>query len=248
MNQTRSIFGDPGRIAPSVEKAWRDDFIVELRLLSAPGDRIGDALMTVETHVAESGESAQEAFGEAKAYAQEIAEATGAAGRGGTTGPATVVSTVLGLVGMLVTARAFGSWLDRGPVEVITGELVGLCVLLLLVSTLFFTRTLRVIVDHPVLALLLPALLTGAFVGLLLFLSEPLFAVSAVPLSAVGTLMLVVSTAVIWFDGREVVDQITAPAQTPVAVVRTRLVSALVMPLMTVLVLAFIGTLHALTA
>lgn len=69
----RGLVNDPGAMAPSVEKAWRDELITELRLLDVPGERIGDALMTVETHVRESGESAEEAFGEARAYARELA-------------------------------------------------------------------------------------------------------------------------------------------------------------------------------
>lgn len=65
-------FRDPGRIAPSGDKTWRDSFIIELRLLDVPGDRIGDELMTVETHVGESGESAPEAFGDPRAYARAL--------------------------------------------------------------------------------------------------------------------------------------------------------------------------------
>lgn len=248
MNRTPSNFADPGRIAPSVEKQWRDDFIVELRLLSVPGDRIGDALMTVESHVAESGEPAREAFGEGRAYAREIADATGTAGRGGPIGPATVIGIVLGLVGMLVTARAGSSWFDGEPVGVVAGELVGLGVLLLLTSTLFFTRTLRVIIDHHVLAMFIPALLTGVFVGLLLLLSEPLLTVPALPLALAGALALLAGTAVLWFDSPEPTDQITVPGQEPAAGVRSRLASALVMPLMTVFVLVFIWIVHTIAA
>ena len=70
---------DPGRLAPHLERAWREDFIVELRLRGVPGDVIGDALVTADTHVQESGESAGEAFGDARTYAKEIAENGGTA-------------------------------------------------------------------------------------------------------------------------------------------------------------------------
>lgn len=149
MSRPRSIFRDPGRIAPSVDKAWRDDFIVELRLLSVPGPRIGDELMTVETHAAESGESGRTTFGEAKGYAREIAEATGASGRGQGFGPATLVGSGLGLVGMLATVRSFSTWLEGGPVGITAGELVGLGVVLALVGALVLTGTLRRVIEHP---------------------------------------------------------------------------------------------------
>lgn len=248
MDRTQGIFADPGRMAPSVDKQWRDDFIVELRLLSVPGDDVGDALMTVESHVAESGESAREAFGEPKVYAREIADATGTAGRGGSMGVATIIGIVLGLVGMLVTSRAVATVLDGGPVEVTTGELVGLGVLLLLTGALFFTPTLRVVIDHPVLAALLPALATGVLVGIFLLLSEPLFEVPALPLAGAGALVLVVSAVTIWVDGRGSTDQVTAPGQAPSASVWTRLFPAVVLPLMTLLLLAVIWVVHVIAA
>ncbi|NYF98419.1 hypothetical protein [Janibacter cremeus] len=248
MNRTRSAFGDPGRIAPSVEKEWRDDFIVELRLLSAPGHQIGDELMTVETHVAESGEPAAQAFGEAKPYAREIAEATGATGRGGSIGPATIAGNGLGLLGMFATVHAVTHWLEGGPAGVTTGELVGLGVILLLVSTLLFTRTLRVIVEHPRLALLLPALFIGVFVGIFALLSDPLFTVPTVPLGVAGALLLLAGIAVNWLDLRVDASEIIAPGEVPSGQRRGRLLAALAMPLMTVLLLTQVWVMHALTS
>src|SRR5690606_10241200 len=72
-----SRLDDPGRIAPHLGKSWRDDFIIELRLLDVPGNKIGDALVTADTHVQESRETAEEAFGDAKTYARETAAALG---------------------------------------------------------------------------------------------------------------------------------------------------------------------------
>lgn len=48
---------------------WRDTLIFQLRMDDVPGDRIGDILLEVESHLAESGELPQEAFGDPKAYA-----------------------------------------------------------------------------------------------------------------------------------------------------------------------------------
>lgn len=53
-------------------KDWTDDFILELRALEAPGYAIGDQLTTVYAHCQETGETPQEAFGNARQYAQSL--------------------------------------------------------------------------------------------------------------------------------------------------------------------------------
>jgi hypothetical protein len=58
--------------APHVEEKWAEAFVIELRLLDIPGDALGDALAEVESHCAESGESAAEAFGDPVAYARSL--------------------------------------------------------------------------------------------------------------------------------------------------------------------------------
>lgn len=56
-------------------RKWRDDLIVQLRLKDVPGDRIGDILLEVESHIRETGETPEEAFGSAKAYAETYVRA-----------------------------------------------------------------------------------------------------------------------------------------------------------------------------
>ncbi len=50
-------------------QTWRDDLIVHLRMKDVPGDRIGDILLEVESHLRQTGETPLEAFGQAKEYA-----------------------------------------------------------------------------------------------------------------------------------------------------------------------------------
>lgn len=50
-------------LAPHIEPRWSEDFILELRLRGVAGDHIGAALAEADSHCAESGESAEEAFG-----------------------------------------------------------------------------------------------------------------------------------------------------------------------------------------
>lgn len=61
----------------TAEQTYRDHLLMALRLQEVPGDRIGDVLAEVEAHTAETGEDPLEAFGPAKAYAREIAVASG---------------------------------------------------------------------------------------------------------------------------------------------------------------------------
>lgn len=48
------------------------DLLVALRLREVPGDRIGEVIAEVESHVAETGEDPREAFGTPKEYAKTI--------------------------------------------------------------------------------------------------------------------------------------------------------------------------------
>jgi len=52
---------------------WRDRAIIELRMKDVPGDDIGEILTEVETHVQETGESPNDAFGDPATYARERA-------------------------------------------------------------------------------------------------------------------------------------------------------------------------------
>lgn len=49
---------------------WRDDLITQLRLKDVPGDQIGDILLEVDSHLSDTGETPEEAFGSARKYAK----------------------------------------------------------------------------------------------------------------------------------------------------------------------------------
>lgn len=54
------------------DKQWLDEMIIELRLREVKGPAIGDAVAAIETHCAESGESATEVFGDPRSYARAL--------------------------------------------------------------------------------------------------------------------------------------------------------------------------------
>lgn len=58
-----------------LHRRWCDDFVLELRLRDVPGARIGDHLAEVESHCIETGTGPEEAFGDAREYAQVVGDA-----------------------------------------------------------------------------------------------------------------------------------------------------------------------------
>ena len=104
----------------------------QLRLLDVPGERIGQILAEVETHVADTGLDPVQAFGEPGEYAAACVAASGSApdlggsrrwlrdlGIAGVSGTACSVATVgaFHLTGSVdLTARLVGTWLAAVPI------------------------------------------------------------------------------------------------------------------------------------
>lgn len=105
---------------------WRDEFVIALRLRNVSGRLIGDALAQVDTHCTDSGEEAEEAFGDPVAYATHVAEQIR---------PVDLASSVsrlrAGLSGLavLVAVPALLSGVaglnNSGPAEISIGSLAG---------------------------------------------------------------------------------------------------------------------------
>ncbi|MFK5633203.1 MULTISPECIES: HAAS signaling domain-containing protein [unclassified Ornithinimicrobium] len=247
MNDTRNLYGaDPASLAPSVDRRWIETFVVEQRLLDVPGQRIGDALATIESHVQESGESAQEAFGDPREYARAMADADGNPGRS-PVGPLAVAHIVLGLAGLHLVARAFSSWLIAAPVQVLVGDLVVAAVLAVLVGVLLAapSTVLRLLVERRWLALVLPLVLIGGFVAILLLWREPVVELSTLLTGVVGLVLLVTSSILAAVDRSE--DRITAPGEAPRRTTAGRWTSVLLMPALTLLLMGLSWVTHLLS-
>ncbi|MGY1748570.1 hypothetical protein [Modestobacter sp. SYSU DS0511] len=67
-----------GEVSNDTEQGWTGDLLMRLRMRDVPGARIGEVLAEVQSHVAETGEHPQEAFGPAREYADQVADAIGA--------------------------------------------------------------------------------------------------------------------------------------------------------------------------
>lgn len=141
-------------LAPHVEKKWADAFILKLRTASVAGARIGSSLKEVDSHCAESGSSAVEAFGNPERYARSLNLPVEDVGRGPL---APLAPTLLEIVGMVVLTWSCPG-LFRGQAFVLTTGQVLTAVLLaaeLAALVLGNRRAVLAVVRHPVLAWLI---------------------------------------------------------------------------------------------
>lgn len=97
------------------DKTWIDLFTLELRMRRVPGPVIGDAVASVRELLADSGQSAEEAFGSAREYAASLDLPTM---RAGYRAVKTVFLPVMGLFAFLVFALAGTAWFAGTPVLV----------------------------------------------------------------------------------------------------------------------------------
>lgn len=139
------------RTAPHVDPAWSRALLLELRLRGAGGAEIGAVLAEVDSHCAESGESAAEAFGPAVDYArtldlhgdQDTDTRALLAGAG---------QSVLQVVGMLGILWGFRPWLAGDLLDLTGGHLALLSGIVALLAVVVWRvdAVLRAVVDHPV--------------------------------------------------------------------------------------------------
>lgn len=236
---------DPVDLAPSVERAWADAFVVEQRLLGVPGTRIGDALVTVESHVVDSGQSAREAFGDPQDYARQLAEGVDTDDQAVTL--RVVLSSVLGVVGLLLAVNGFSA-LVEGEAAQVTAGLVAAGVLLLAVLGGFLARAtavLRVLVDRLWVVALALVAFVGASVALLLLLPQVLLEVPAGVLLASGVVLLVVDSVLSW-TGSGTDDLVLAPGEEAPRSRWSRASATFLMPAAALLMMAVTWAVHAL--
>lgn len=199
-------------LAPHVDRAWAETFVVEQRLLGVPGDQIGDALVTVDSHVAESGESAGAAFGDPRDYAQQVSAAQG--GGSMTIDSRTVLGSIFGLVAIALLPRALGDWLDGRAVSISVGDLVIVGLLAALCVVLFRASrsVLRFVVDHRWAGLLIAPVLVGVFVAALLVLPAEVTTLPVAVVAAAGLVAMLAEVVVLWRQPNDVLVNPTDPS------------------------------------
>lgn len=225
--------------APHVDPRWTEALLLELRLQGVPGDRIGAVLAEVDAHCVDSGESAQDAFGDPVAYARALdlpespAQSARATGR-------VVLASLVQVVGMLAVVASVRPAVDGTGVTVPLGAVVGLVVLVLALALLAreVDRVLRFVVAHPVLAAAAGAGGAVVVVGTALLVRTPLGDVSALPVLVVGLALLAVGTVQEVRELRDAADPLVPPgaggsAGTPAGSRWARFLPALLVPVAT---------------
>ncbi|MDR1808584.1 MAG: hypothetical protein LBR33_11855 [Propionibacteriaceae bacterium] len=202
-------------LAPHVDPEWASAFLIELRLQEVPGDRIGDALAEVEAHVAESGETAAEAFGDPAEYAKSL----GLKAR--PTSGAALLGTMLSLVPFVLALDLVwdgAAALRAGkvcPIEVGQLTSVGLFGVVLVVFAVATGPTLRLIgrcrsAAGPVVGLVAVLIALPSF-----FWSVPVFTIPARWALLVGAAILLASAPVDYWTMSRLNDPVTPPLPGP---------------------------------
>lgn len=221
---------------PHVDKRWREDFIMAMRMQDASGEQIGDALATVDAHCAESGESAEVAFGDATGYATTLVPEPAAGSR---LGSSFVVGALMGLLGLLMVPRAVDDWAAGTQFAVTLGDMVAVAVVLGLTSTVmalprrvlpWLAKARYSVVD------LLGAALMALLVLAMLFLTDVVAELDWRLALAVGVGLLVASVVLTWRD-LATPDPVADPRSPDSPPRRTQWLAALMFPILTLLVL-----------
>jgi hypothetical protein len=191
----RRRFASERQLAPHVDPAWSEELLLELRLQGVSGARIGAVLAEVDSHVAESGEPAAEAFGHPVAYARSLKlppdenqSPAAIAGDVAAAAPQALAfpPAVLGLAA-LDSDQPLG--ITVGMVVVVLVVVAGLVVL-----ARSGEAVLRLAVRRPVLAVLAVIGLTALMVGALFLLDGVLTTVPAGAAVGLGVALMLGGT------------------------------------------------------
>jgi hypothetical protein len=200
-------------LAPHVDPAWAEALLLELRMLDVPGRRIGAVLAEVEAHVVDSGETAEDAFGDPVRYARSLGLSPGPTSSR-SAAVATVLPVAVQVAGMSLTiGGAFA--LAAGTEVSVTGGGVASAVLLtaaLLTLALAPTAVMRLLLRSAAIA-------TGVVVAALAVVVLPgalargtLLTLPPVPVLLVGAALLLGATGVALRSAlREEPDLVTSP-------------------------------------
>lgn len=239
------------RLAPSVEKGWVEQFVLEQRLLGVSGRRIGDSLALVESHVAESGESAPATFGDPQTYARKDApeqteRSSDRIDRWWTFG---IVCCLAGM--LLTTFSAQAGFAGGSTLEVTVGHIVVLAIVAGSLALLHFAaRTLlRVLAHRPVGSWIGWMLLLAAMVGALFVFRHPVGEIGVLSALVIGAIVLTVGVLLqlrSYLSGRVQEDPIVGPGEQP-ARSWGGLVAMLIFPVATLAMIGFSWLLQQIT-
>ncbi|MCB7136965.1 hypothetical protein [Cellulosimicrobium marinum] len=233
-------------LAPHVDPRWAEAMLLELRIEGVAGHHIGEALSEVESHCAESGATADEAFGDPVAYARSLGLPR-SPGQGSSAVVRAVLPTLVQLAGMFLTLWSVPELAPGGAVEVTVGQVLAAAALGGAVLLLAWRSepVLRVLVRRPVVGTLAFGAASAALVVPFVLLRGALVALPAAATCAAGVALLAAGVAVEVSRTRrpDDADPVVAPLQDSASTarrrradLRVRLLGVLLVPAWTVVV------------
>lgn len=203
-------------IAPHVEPAWAEAVLLELRLQGVSGKHIGAVLAEVDAHLAESGESSQEAFGDPVAYARSL-RLPPSPKQSRSAIAINLVPILLQLLGMFLVLSAM-PW-GAAPVGVSPALLAGLALTVLTLSAvvIWSEQLLRWIVSRAITAFLVFIAGFAAVAGIGVLIArqtgalEPWFELPRLSVLITGCIALIAGGLAALPGTAESIDVITSP-------------------------------------
>ncbi|KGJ80123.1 hypothetical protein GY21_03230 [Cryobacterium roopkundense] len=105
----------------SSDKKWFDELVVELRMRDVFGHAIGDAVASTRELVIDTGQSAEDTFGPARAYTASLDLPRGSGRDWVTRG---LWTSMCGLLAFLLFVQALGAWIQDEPLLITPAQLV----------------------------------------------------------------------------------------------------------------------------
>lgn len=167
---------------------WLDNFTFELAHRGVSGRDIGDAKASVESHLADSGESPEEAFGDPEAYARALEfSATPDSGF-----PWVILPTLLGVLGLITYLPAIAAVAQGGPVR-FTGTEFGIFLVLAAAMVLVAKNIFRLVKQWWKLLLIWAAVVSLGVLGSLLpvMLDLPELEANAAMVASISVVLIV---------------------------------------------------------
>ncbi|WP_262105927.1 hypothetical protein [Arthrobacter sp. Marseille-P9274] len=193
-------------------QVWLDQLVLELRLRNVPGATIGDAVATVRGHLADTGETPHQAFGEPADYARDLGlDQAAPAGFG-----VLIAVNLLGLLGLLILVDAAGPLAGGRAVDFTASDI--LLAAFAATAAWVLAASISVIARAKLLHSMLVGLGISVGTAALAFLlpDRPVVSLPALPLAISGTVLLV--GAACWSQWQssnrpdEVVDPVSGKA------------------------------------
>lgn len=157
---------------PHLDRKWADAATRELVARGADGRAIGDALATADTHCADSGENANDAFGDPRTYAESIALSSHSLEQRALRNQVKAAwPSLIGLAGMFLTFRVVDTHLNHSTsVPIRVGDLVALVGIVALSIALI--HRIDLLMHHPVVSwIVASAVFTGIIAAQILLTS-----------------------------------------------------------------------------